>query len=325
MIVKGVVASGGKPPVYKDIEVNAPQPGEVAIDVIAVGYSNLVKGRASGAHYSAGDSSKESLVGVDGVGKIQGTDQLAYFVNFGPGRGSYLELVNVPKGMVFPFPEGAESSATERVAALANGVMASYFALFDRVDVPKDAKIAILGATGTSGQLAIQVSKQLFGAKEVIGIARSAEKLKKLKDSEPLLDETIALDEDENKVVASKVLDGVDIVLDFLWGQPATKILAAAVKSRSDKTRRLAWVEIGQMAGDDFTVPAAFLRSCNLWILGSGIGPLTPEQNKKVLQGVTEALALGKVKIDYRKVALADIGEEWSKPLGDVRAFFSVK
>ncbi len=49
--------------------------------------------------------------------------------------------------------------------ALANGAMASYMALFDRVgDVPADAKIVVLGAAGTAGQLAIQLTKKIFGA-----------------------------------------------------------------------------------------------------------------------------------------------------------------
>lgn len=324
MQVKAAVASGGKPPVYKDIQVEAPGAGEVAIEVIAVGYSNLVRARASGGHYSAGSTDQESLVGVDGVGKIQGTEELVYFVNFAPGKGTYLEVVNVPKNFIYPFPKDFDEKAPARVAALANGTMASFMALFDRVgDVPADAKIAVLGATGTAGQLAIQVSKKIFGAKTVVGIARSAEKLAKLKQSQPLLDEVIALDEDEDKIGGS--LNDVDIVLDFLWGKPATSILAAAVKAKAEKSKRLSWVQIGLIAGEDFSVPSAFLRSSNLFILGSGIGPLSPEQNRKVLQGVTEALALGKLDINYREVALADIAEEWAKPLGDVRTFFKVK
>lgn len=326
MQVKAAVVSGGNPPVYKDIEMEAPNPGEVAIEVIAVGYSNLVRARAEGRHYSSGSLNTETLLGVDGVGKIQATEELVYFVNLGPGKGTYLEVVNVSKNFIYPFPKDTDEKAPARVVALANGAMASYMALFDRVgEVPVDAKIAILGATGTAGQLAIQLTKKIFGAKTVVGIARSAEKLAKLKQSQPLLDEVIALDEDEEEIIDSKLLSDVDIVLDFLWGQPATKILTAAVKSKSDKSKQLSWVQIGLVAGDNFSVPAAFLRSCNLVILGSGIGPLSAEQNKKVLQGVTEALALGKLEINYREAALADIAEEWAKPMGDVRTFFKVK
>ena len=326
MQVKAAVASGGNPPVYKNIEIEAPKPGEVAIEVIAVGYSNLVKARAEGRHYSSGSMDKESIVGVDGVRKVKGSDDVVYFVNYKPGKGTYLEVEKKKKNFVYPFPKETDEKAPARVAALANGAMASYMALFDRVgDVPADAKIVVLGATGTAGQLAIQLTKKIFGAKTVVGVGRSAEKLAKLKQSQPLLDGVIALDEDEDKIIASELLNDVDIVLDFLWGKPATKILAAAVKSKTEKSKRLAWVQIGLLAGEDFSVPAAFLRSCNLVILGSGIGPLSAEQNKKVLQGVTEALALGKLEINYRAAALADIAEEWAKPMGDVRTFFKVK
>lgn len=325
MKVNAVVTQQGKAPVYKEIEVEEPKHDEVAIEVKAVGYSNLVKMRASGAHYSSGSTQGESLVGVDGVGKVKGTDQLVYFVNFGPGKGTYLEIVNVPKQNVFPFPKDADDKAVDRVAALANGTMATLIALGDRVkDVPTDAKIAIVGVTGTAGQLAIQLAKTVYGAKTVVGIARSAEKLEKLKLSQPLLDDIITLDEDDDKVIASKALDGVDIVLDFLWGKPASKILANAVGSRSDKTRQLSWVQIGLIAGDDFTVPSSFLRSSNLVILGSGIGPLDFSLFQKSLQSVTDVLASGKVNIDYREVALKDAGEEWAKPLGDVRTYFKV-
>ncbi len=87
-------------------------------------------------------------------------------------------------------------------------------------------------------------------------------------------------------------------------GKPATKILAAAVKSKTEKVFGL--VQIDCLQAKTFLFQQRF-SEVTLRILGSGIYPLSAEQNKKVLQGVTEALALGKLEINYREVAPADI------------------
>lgn len=107
------------------------------------------------------------------MGYIEGNNDLVYFTAFVPGLGSYAQYVNVNKENDYQFFSCKSQEAIARVAALSNGVMSSYFALGMRVQVlAKNSIIAILGVTGISGQLAVQVSKKIFQAQKVIGIAR---------------------------------------------------------------------------------------------------------------------------------------------------------
>lgn len=150
----------------KHIQLQPAKEDEVVVKVTASGYHHLVRGRASGNHYSVLGGEDDRIVGVDGVGYIEGKNDLVYFTTFAPGLGSYAEYVNVKKENVHQFPSNYTSKeAIARVAALSNGVMSSYFALGPRMPtLVKNPIVAILGVTGTSGQLAIQVSKNIFNA-----------------------------------------------------------------------------------------------------------------------------------------------------------------
>lgn len=316
--IKAVVTTKDSPnPIFKEIQLQTPKRDDVVVKVLATGYHHLVKARASRKHYSvSGSSENETLVGVDGVGYINGTSDLVYFTAFEPGNGSYAEYVNVNKKNIYHFPKNCNSDESiARTAALSNGVMSSYFALGLRVqNLRKNPVIAVLGVTGTSGQLAIQVSKIIFGAKLVIGIGRLIRKLEDLKQKEPLLDEIISFEEKDSDIIKSGKLDGVDVVLDYLWGVPALRFMHNLIHSREDKTRSLSWVQIGLIAGEDVAIPSSYLRSSNFTVLGSGIGPLSEDEMHEIFKASTSALARGLLTADVEAVLIGDIEYEWAKP-----------
>lgn len=63
-----IVRVFGRPPHYGDFAEPTPQPGETTVAVTATAVSQLVRSRASGAHYSA-DTALPFVPGVDGVGR----------------------------------------------------------------------------------------------------------------------------------------------------------------------------------------------------------------------------------------------------------------
>jgi len=69
----------------------------------------------------------------------------------------------------------------------------------------------------------------------------------------------------------------VDIVIDYLWGEPAAVAIAALVKARADRSRALDWIQIGAMAGPTIQLPSIALRSANLRIQGNGQGAVSPQ------------------------------------------------
>src|SRR6202035_2297013 len=66
--------------------------------------------------------------------------------------------------------------------------------------------------------------------------------------------------------------DDVDVVIDYLWGEPAAAAMAALVTGRADRGQPLAWVQIGSVAGPTAAIPSAALRAARLQIVGSGQG-----------------------------------------------------
>ncbi len=73
-----IVVEAGKTPIYEDFPEPVPANGEVRIAVSAAALSNLVKGRASGTHYSS-SGDLPFVVGVDGVGRLD-DGRRVYFV-----------------------------------------------------------------------------------------------------------------------------------------------------------------------------------------------------------------------------------------------------
>lgn len=82
--------------------------------------------------------------------------------------GSFAGEINVGKNNVFKLPEGADPGA---IALLVNGVMSTWMALTARASIvpgqsgPFD--VAIIGATGVSGQAAVQIAKAMGAGKIV--------------------------------------------------------------------------------------------------------------------------------------------------------------
>jgi hypothetical protein len=58
------------------------------------------------------------MIGVDGVGYVEGFEELVYFTSFGPGAGSYCRYVNVHMNNIYSFSTGVPTDeAITRVAA----------------------------------------------------------------------------------------------------------------------------------------------------------------------------------------------------------------
>ncbi len=65
----------------------------------------------------------------------------------------------------------------------------------------------------------------------------------------------------------------IDVILDYLWGAPAEAALAAIAKKGLDHaSARIRYIQIGNSAGPNISLPAAILRSSGLELLGSGFG-----------------------------------------------------
>jgi NADPH:quinone reductase-like Zn-dependent oxidoreductase len=117
--------------------------------------------------------------------------------------------------------------------------------------------------------------------------------------------------------------EGVDVVLDYLWGKSAETLIVAAAKAGKD-TVPIRFVQIGAVSGSDITLPGAALRSSALVLMGSGIGSIPLSGLVGAISGVLQAVVRGKLKIETEAVPLANVEETWNKDSGSSRVVFVV-
>ncbi|WP_437810132.1 quinone oxidoreductase family protein [Sorangium sp. So ce1078] len=274
-----VVNSFGVPPSFQDFREPEAGDGEAVVTVHAAALSPIVKGLASGRHYASG-ASAGFVPGVDGVG-IDGTGRRVYFLFPKAPFGSMAEKSLVASHMMVPVPENLSS---ERAAAVATAGLASWIAFSRRAKLQMGETVLVIGATGSAGSMALQTARVL-GASKVIAVGRDEAKLRRL-----AADVKIALNDYADNALRAQFDQGVDVVLDFVWGEPAARVLRAATKDRGSRAGepRLRYVQLGTVAGDEISLRGDMLRSTGLELIGSGVGSVAI---KELLAGAGELLA----------------------------------
>lgn len=308
-----VVTTWGAPPKYQPLDLPPPTETQVRIRVLFAGLPNLVRSRAAGQHYSVAHTTPPHIPGVDGVGTLVPSDELVYFTSLTAPTGSFASEINVEKRDVWKLPDGADP---QQVAVLVNAVMSGWMALTARVGIVPGQKkgwsVAVLGATGVSGQAAVQVAKAL-GAERVVAIGKPGAKLEKTKDLGATA--TIALSGNKEETDYSAAAD-VDVVLDYLWGDVASVVLPGIIEKREKKSQRLSWVEIGALGGDEVSVSGALLRKANLVLLGCGPGSWSFKELGAQMPAMLEGIVKGGMRADFKVEELEEVERWWSDAEG---------
>lgn len=128
-------------------------------------------------------------------------------------------------------------------------------------------------------------------------------------------DVKIALDADADSALRTQFDQGVDVVLDFLWGEPAARILRAATKDRGSRTGepRLRFVQLGTAAGLETTLLGDMLRSTGLELIGSGIGSVAIQE---LIAGAGELLTVARsagFTAPFEAVSLSAVTSVWNE------------
>jgi NADPH:quinone reductase-like Zn-dependent oxidoreductase len=309
-----VVTTFDSAPQYQEFPTPVPtEAGEVLVDVLAAGLHPRVRSQANGSHYTSTDD-LPLVPGIDGVGR--GPDGLLrYFVLPDTAMGAMAEqtVIDVRRSIVLP-----ESSDPVTVAAAMNPAMSAWVALRQRVPFAAGQNVLVLGATGNAGQLAVQIAK-LLGADQVVAAGRNAERLSALATAGAT--STVALDGDADAVSRriGQAAAEVDVVLDYLWGEPAMAAMVALVTGRRDSGRPLTWIQIGSVAGPTAAVPSAALRAARLQIVGSGQGSVGTREILAELPALAEAIAAGRFDISARPMPLSQVERAWADAAGSAR------
>jgi NADPH:quinone reductase-like Zn-dependent oxidoreductase len=297
-----VVTTFGAAPRYQEFPVPVPADGEMLVDVLASGLHPRVRSQADGSHYTSTDE-LPLVPGIDGVGR--GPDGLLrYFVLPDTTMGAMAEqtVIDVRRSLVLP---GTVDPVA--VAAAMNPAMSSWVALRQRVPFQPGQDVLVLGATGNAGQMAVQIAK-LLGANHVIAAGRHPDQLAAL----PALGVTATVLLDGTASRLGQAAADVDVVLDYLWGEPAAAAVTAVLTERADRSKPLTWIQIGSVVGRTAPIPSAALRSARLAIVGSGQGSVGAREYLAELPALIEEIAAGTLKVDARAMPLADVEQAWA-------------
>jgi len=296
-----VVRDFNRSPQFED-NYPAPKPTdqEVLIQVQAAALSQRAKSGANGSHYSS-TGTLPMIPGVDGVGTLPNGQQI-YFV----ANGTFADQVAVHKGFWTPISDQLDPV---KIAGMMNPAMSSWMALQYRAHIQPGQKVMILGATGTSGQMAVQVAKRL-GASDIVAVGRNAAKLEALTTlgATQLVDLSAATAQED----LARAGRDIDIVLDYLWGEVTPMALKAIVPHRLDDSQPLKWVEIGGSAGTDAVLPAAAFRAIALEMVGSGQGSVGVANILATLKAIVASEADAPFTFATETAHFADVDKVWS-------------
>src|SRR5580658_5834064 len=314
-----VVVEAGKTPIYGDFQEPVPESGEVQVTVSAAALSNVVKSRASGRHYSS-SGELPFVVGIDGVGRLD-DGRRVYFVLPRAPFGSMSEKTVIRPSQCVTLPDDLDDVTA---AAIANPGMSSWAALKERAKLKAGETVLVNGATGTAGSLAVQIARHM-GARKVVATGRNAEALKAL----PGLgaDVTIPLgevgDAFEDALKEQFGGDGIDVVLDYLWGQSAERVIIAGAKAGKDAVP-IRFVQIGSVSAPNITLPSAALRSSAITLMGSGIGSIALDKLVKSIGELMQATVSGGFKILTTIFPLSEVEHVWAAANSMPRIVFKI-
>ena len=278
--------------------------------VAAAAISQVAKSRASGMHYSA-QNAFPFVAGIDGVGRLA-DGRRVYFVLPRAPHGSMAEETAVPADHCIPLPDDLDDVTA---AAIANPGMSSWAAFTERARLTAGETVLVNGATGAAGRLAVQIARHL-GAKKVIATGRDLDALDAVE-----ADTTIPLSGDEDALeerFAAAFAEGVDVVIDYLWGKSAERLLIAGAKAGADAVP-IRYVEIGSASGQTITLPGAVLRASAIVLMGSGTGSVPLDHLLAATADLLAATVRSGFEIATKTIPLVDVDTAWATTAGQPR------
>lgn len=300
----------GKPPRCEPFPEPIPGDGEVIVHVHAASLKPVDKQMASGSHYA---SFRELPVvcGLDGVGTLDDGTRVFFAAPRQP-YGAMAEHTVVSRFQCWPLPDDVDDVSA---AAVVNPGVSAWLTLLERAKLARGDHVLVLGATGTTGRLAVQIAK-LLGAGRVVAAGRDETTLNTLYDLGA--DSTISLNQSTEKLAEAFSRHagerGFNIVIDYLWGRPTEAFLSAITGGDFAPSGSIRLVQVGESAGPTISLSAAVLRSSGLEILGGGSGAAPSlDKLRDAYHQVLSRIASGELRMQTESVPLTDVEIAWER------------
>lgn len=299
----------GGVPRYEEFAEPLAGADEVLVRVQAAALKPIDRQLARGTHY-ASPRELPVVCGMDGVGKLEDGARVFFAATRRP-FGTMAERTVARREFCFPVSSRIDDMTA---AALPNPGVSAWLTLTQRAKLVAGETVLILGATGVTGQLAVQIAK-LLGAKCIVGAGRNQRRLARLRELGA--DATIQIDQSPESLKEAFAREagegGFDVIIDYLWGRPTEALLAAITRPEFARvTKEMRLVQVGESAGATIALPAAVLRSTALTILGTAGFP-SPAILAEAMEQVLRRGVRGELRIETERVALAEIEGAWGR------------
>jgi NADPH:quinone reductase-like Zn-dependent oxidoreductase len=315
-----VVKAPKSSPVYGDFDEPVAQDGQTIVQVKTSALTQITKSRASGSHYSS-DSEFPAIAGTDGVG-LTADGQRVYFLLPESPFGALAERALVKTKYLIPLPGQLDDITA---AAIANPGMSAWAALMERAHFKAGETVLVNGATGTAGRVAVQLAKYL-GAAKVVATGRNAAELEQVKALGADVVIPFAHPFEDNgfeEALIQEFGSGIQVVVDYLWGQSARTIIAAIAKGVEDGAP-VRFVHVGGASGEEsIDLPGAGLRSSSIVLMGSGLKSVPLSALFAAVKSIFDVTIPAKLQIVTKNVPLAEVEQHWNSP-GKPRVVFTI-
>ncbi len=241
------------------------------------------------------------VAGVEGIARLaDGT--LSYFAGPGLPYGSLAERVPLAGAETYTVPAGLDPAFA---AALGVSGIAAWLSLTNTGRLTSGEQVLILGAEGQVGQLATQLAR-LLGASQVVGAVRADENrqvvLEHGADAAVSTADLGTLSERLRAVVG----DGVDLVLDLVWGP----VIAHAIDVARLRARV---VQVGNAAGAAATLPAPMFRNKLVSILPHSNWAFSGAERAAAFEQLAKYAQSGALRLEVERVPLDDAASAWAR------------
>lgn len=286
---------------------------QLILDVSASALKNLDKLMASGTHY-ASHKKLPVVVGMDGVGTLENGNRV-----YAQGiTGMIAEKALINKNKYTLIPDNLDSYLA---AAVPNAVLGAAMPLKVRGKIEPGQNVLVNGATGVTGQLAVQLAKY-YGARTIVVTGRNTDNLEKTRSLGA--DKTVSLKQDEMAIVEQlKEIHSetpIDLVIDYLWGNPIEWVINSLKGGGMNNfTHSTKIITVGSMAGETINLSSGTLRSAAIEILGSGFGSLSLQDFENfqynILPEMFKLAADGKLNINLVVDKMENIESLWTRKI----------
>lgn len=288
-----IISEKGAAPAIQDFPAPTAQPGALLVDVDTAGLGgwDVLGAYRLGVQFPC-------VIRGEGVGRLEDGRRVYFGERSVQPYGAWAERTVVPVEELWDVPDDVDDRTAIAMGIAATGALVP----LEAAKIQPGEQVLVLGATGTLGQIALQLARYL-GAGRVVAAARSASALERLKER-GIADEIVVLGGSDD-VAALKAAGGAgfDVVLDLVCGQPMLNALKATRWGARIMT-------IGTGAGRQLNLDIADLLFRTLSCIGTGQRP--PADRRAIWERLLRIAREQAIQIDYTDFAFDDAAAAWA-------------